>query len=119
MGKFTNGVLVGLGISLLFAPMKGEEARRLLMERLQMLRGGSQGKEESRPRMQPMTGSVQVTPPTAVRATDLGGTVQPDLGNVVQPDLGSTASSLETDISPTTPLPKPSTESTQNKRSQS
>src|SRR5689334_16087137 len=39
MGSFTNGALVGLGISLLLAPMKGEEMRHLLAERLRYLRG--------------------------------------------------------------------------------
>lgn len=33
MKNFTKGVLVGVGIGLLFAPMKGEEMRRLLGER--------------------------------------------------------------------------------------
>jgi gas vesicle protein len=39
MGSFTNGALVGLGISLLFTPMKGEEMRHLLAERIRYLRG--------------------------------------------------------------------------------
>jgi DNA repair ATPase RecN len=39
MGSFTNGLCVGLGLSLLFAPMKGEEMRRLVAERIRYLRG--------------------------------------------------------------------------------
>ena len=35
MGKFINGVLVGLGAGLLFAPMSGEEMRRRIAERWQ------------------------------------------------------------------------------------
>lgn len=33
MGAFTKGVLIGVGVGLLLAPMKGEELRRLLNER--------------------------------------------------------------------------------------
>ncbi|GHO63269.1 hypothetical protein KSC_021610 [Ktedonobacter sp. SOSP1-52] len=39
MGSFTNGVLAGLGLSLFFAPKKGEEIRHLVGERLGYLRG--------------------------------------------------------------------------------
>ena len=38
MGRFLNGVLVGIGIGLLVAPMKGEEMRRLASERYEELR---------------------------------------------------------------------------------
>jgi gas vesicle protein len=38
MKAFTRGVLVGVGVGLLFAPMKGEELRRLLNERFTELR---------------------------------------------------------------------------------
>lgn len=39
MKGFTRGVLVGIGVGLLVAPMKGEEMRRLLNERFSELRG--------------------------------------------------------------------------------
>src|ERR1017187_8141578 len=39
MKNFVKGVLVGVGIGLLVAPMRGEETRRLLGQRLQELRG--------------------------------------------------------------------------------
>jgi gas vesicle protein len=39
MGSFFNGVLVGIGIGLLVAPMPGEELRRLLLERYERVRG--------------------------------------------------------------------------------
>src|SRR5947209_9032937 len=32
MSRFTNGVLVGVGLSLLFAPRPGKETRRMLAE---------------------------------------------------------------------------------------
>ena len=38
MGRFLNGVLIGVGIGLLVAPMKGEEMRRLLSQRYEELR---------------------------------------------------------------------------------
>ena len=39
MQRFIRGVLIGVGIGLLIAPMKGEEMRRLLAERFEELRG--------------------------------------------------------------------------------
>jgi gas vesicle protein len=38
MNKFVKGMLVGIGIGLLVAPMKGEETRRKIGERIQQLR---------------------------------------------------------------------------------
>lgn len=37
MGRFLNGFLIGVGVGLLIAPMRGEEMQRLLRERLQEL----------------------------------------------------------------------------------
>ena len=39
MKRFIRGVLVGVGIGLLIAPMRGEEMRRMLAERFSELRG--------------------------------------------------------------------------------
>ena len=39
MKSFIRGILFGVGIGLLVAPMRGEEMRRLVGERLQELRG--------------------------------------------------------------------------------
>ena len=39
MNKFITGLLLGLGIGLLVAPMKGEETRRQLAERFAEMRG--------------------------------------------------------------------------------
>src|SRR6266702_3823594 len=39
MKSFIRGMLFGVGIGLLVAPMRGEEMRRLVAERLQELRG--------------------------------------------------------------------------------
>ena len=38
MGAFSRGILIGVGVGLLLAPMKGEELRRLLNERFAELR---------------------------------------------------------------------------------
>src|SRR5258707_5609248 len=38
MKAFTRGVIVGLGVGLLFAPMKGEDLRRLLSARVAEMR---------------------------------------------------------------------------------
>ena len=38
MGRFLNGVLIGVGIGLLVAPMKGEEMRRRVSQRYEELR---------------------------------------------------------------------------------
>ena len=37
MGKFLNGVFIGVGIGMLVAPMTGSEMRQMLSERLQGL----------------------------------------------------------------------------------
>ena len=39
MRSFVRGLLVGIGVGLLVAPMKGEEMRRMLAERFAELRG--------------------------------------------------------------------------------
>ena len=39
MNSFVKGVLVGVGIGLIVAPMRGDEMRRLLSERFQEMRG--------------------------------------------------------------------------------
>lgn len=38
MGRFLRGLLLGMGLGLIFAPMRGQEMRRMLSERLQSLR---------------------------------------------------------------------------------
>jgi gas vesicle protein len=39
MNSFMKGVLVGIGIGMLIAPMRGEEMRKMLAERMGELRG--------------------------------------------------------------------------------
>ncbi len=97
MGSFTNGVLVGMDISLLFAPMKGEEMRRMLAERTREMRRSSSNNldqqrltsrvEEVRQQAgytaptgttsQPATGSTYSTPTTPSSSTPQTGTARP------------------------------------------
>lgn len=46
MGRFLNGVVVGIGIGLLIAPMRGEEMRRLVGQRYGQLRSNLPEKEQ-------------------------------------------------------------------------
>jgi gas vesicle protein len=46
MGRFLNGLLIGVGIGMLVAPMRGEEMQRLVRERLDELRGSLPNKEQ-------------------------------------------------------------------------
>ena len=46
MGRFLNGVFVGIGIGLLVAPMKGEEMRRLVSQRYEELRSNLPDNEQ-------------------------------------------------------------------------
>ncbi len=46
MGRFLNGLLIGVGIGMLVAPMKGEEMQRMARERFEELRGSLPDKEQ-------------------------------------------------------------------------
>ncbi len=46
MGRFLNGVLVGVGVGFLIAPMRGEEMRRLVQQRYEQLRSNLPPKEQ-------------------------------------------------------------------------
>jgi gas vesicle protein len=72
VGKFTNGVLLGLGISLLVAPRPGKEMRRLLAERLQTL-GSTNALGQSSRQQSPE--HLPTTQERVARATQEGMTV--------------------------------------------
>lgn len=76
MGRFTNGLLVGLGISLLFAPKSGQEMRHLLMERFQYVRGIPPENVELKQQVQQMGQRLQEVQGQANRAAEMGSTVQ-------------------------------------------
>jgi hypothetical protein len=107
MGSFTNGLLVGIGISLLFAPRKGEETRGLLAERFKTMRGTSAENEAVAPStqgsvkpLQPLQEVVPVVSPieAAVQDTPAPATSIP----LVQNDLDSSAPLPQVDVPPTT-----------------
>ena len=120
MGSFTNGLLVGIGISLLFAPRKGEETRNLLVERIKTMRGTSADNEAVAPAtqgtvkpLQPLQEVVPVVSPieaaaqdTAFPATDISA-VQSDLSSSAQLPQVDVPPTIQEDPSPTQPLRRP------------
>ena len=61
MNKFVKGILVGVGIGLVVAPMRGEEMRKLLKERLQEVRGYLPENEQLNQYVQKVSGRVSQT----------------------------------------------------------
>ncbi len=58
MGKFVRNILIGIGIGLLIAPMRGEEMRRYLAQNFQELLGSSPTNEQSTPYSRRIPGKV-------------------------------------------------------------
>jgi gas vesicle protein len=108
MGTFTNGLLVGIGISLLFAPKKGEEMRSLVAERFRYLRGIPPENEELKQSMQDMGERLQSVQQSANRAAQMGNTVQDyaqhtaTQASSIQNDLSNVAQQAGADVPPTT-----------------
>jgi gas vesicle protein len=109
MGRFTNGFLIGLGISLLVTPKTGEEMRRLVAERFNSLRGSSPEKEELKQSVQEMADRVQSVQEMADRAAQVGSTAQEyaqqtaSSASSVQSDLSHLAQQAGTDVPQTRP----------------
>jgi gas vesicle protein len=61
MKRFITGILLGLGIGLLIAPMTGEETRRRLVERFNELLGYIPENEQLNQYVQQVTGHVTQT----------------------------------------------------------
>jgi gas vesicle protein len=61
MRRFVTGVLVGVGIGLLVAPMRGEEARRQLAERFKELLGNLPENEQLNEYVQQVSERVSQT----------------------------------------------------------
>ncbi|HLH61926.1 MAG TPA: hypothetical protein VKV20_09595 [Ktedonobacteraceae bacterium] len=61
MNSFFKGVLVGVGVGLLVAPMRGEEMRNLLRERFEELRGYLPENEQLNQYVQQVSSSVSQT----------------------------------------------------------
>jgi gas vesicle protein len=86
MNSFVKGVLVGVGIGLVVAPMKGEEMRRMLSERFQEFRGYLPENEQMNQYMQQVSDRVSQT------SNDLKGYAQQAASKVK--DTGNTLGSL-------------------------
>ncbi len=86
MNSFVKGVLVGVGIGLVVAPMKGEELRRVLGERFQEFRGYLPENEQMNQYMQQVSDRVSQT------SEDLKGYAQ-QAANKVK-DTGNTLGGL-------------------------
>ncbi|GAC1655095.1 MAG: hypothetical protein NVS4B12_27430 [Ktedonobacteraceae bacterium] len=107
MGSFTNGLLVGIGASLLIAPKTGKEMRSFLIERYGYLRGIPPENEELKQQVQQMAERVQGVQQQANRAAEMGSTAQDyakqtanSVGSV-QSDLSNVAQQAGTDVSQT------------------
>ncbi len=121
MGRFTNGLLVGVGVSLLIAPRTGEEMRSLLAERFRYLRGIPPENEELKQSVQDTSKRVEPVQEKAMHATQMGSTVQGYAQQTatnaasVQSDRSKVAQQAGTDVprakpgdtSPTRPLRPP------------
>ena len=106
MSGFTNGLLVGLGVSLLFAPRTGQEMRKLLAERFRYVRGIPPENEELKQQVQQMGQRVQEVQQQANHVAEMGSTVQSDLKHVAQQagtDVPSTRSGSAAPAQPNRP----------------
>src|SRR5947209_14655599 len=86
MNSFFKGLLVGVGVGLLVAPMRGEEMRRLLGERFQELRGYLPENEQVNQYVQ------QVSDRVSQASSNLGDLAQQAVSKVR--DTGSSLSDL-------------------------
>ncbi len=86
MNNFVKGVLVGVGIGLLVAPMRGEETRRVLSQRFQELRGYLPENDQVNLYMS------QVSSRVSQASSDLGDLAQQAAGKVK--DTGSSLGDL-------------------------
>ncbi|RAQ94820.1 YtxH domain-containing protein [Thermogemmatispora tikiterensis] len=104
MNNFFRGVLVGVGIGLLIAPMRGEEMRRLLGERLQQLRGYLPDNEQLNEYVQQASSRVSQTAGNVKEYVRQAATRVRDTAE----ELGSLAQKSAQDVSETARSLKPS-----------
>lgn len=86
MNNFVKGVLVGVGIGLIVAPMRGDEMRQMLSERFQTFRGYLPENEQMNQYMQ------QVSDRVSQASSDLKGYAQQAADKVK--DTGNTLGTL-------------------------
>jgi gas vesicle protein len=97
MNNFMRGVLIGVGIGLLVAPMKGEEMRKLVGERVNELRGYLPENEQIEAYRQQIGSRVSQTTSTlkdyAQQAASTVKTTASNLGEIAQNAASSVKSS--------------------------
>jgi len=81
MGRFFRGVLVGVGIGLLVAPMKGEDMRQLLRERYVELRNSLPDNEQLKQAGQKIAAGVSQTASQVKDYTQQAASKVKDTGN--------------------------------------
>src|SRR5947207_1549020 len=83
MGRFFNGLLIGAGIGLLIAPMRGEEMRRVLSERFQELQGSLPQNEQLSQYTQQVSGRVSQAGSTLKDYAQQAASKMKDTGNAL------------------------------------
>src|SRR2546426_8533007 len=105
MNSFMKGVLFGVGIGLLVAPMRGEEMRRLLRQRLEELRANLPENEQLSQYVQQMSDRVSQTSSTlkdyAQQAATRVQSTASDLKDLAQ-QAGSQVKQTGQDVADTT-----------------
>src|SRR5947209_13004422 len=103
MNSFVKGVLFGVGIGLVVAPMRGDDMRRLLSERFQEMRGYLP--EDANQYVQQVTDRVSQTSSElkgdAQQAASRGKDTSSNLGNLAQ-QATSTVKQTSQDVADTT-----------------
>ena len=69
MGRFLNGLLIGVGVGMLVAPMRGQEMQRLVRERFEDLRGSLPDTEQLKQTAQQVANRASQTASTLKDAT--------------------------------------------------
>lgn len=105
MNKFVQGLLFGIGIGLLIAPMRGEELRKLVGERANELRGYLPQNEQIEAYRQRISDRVNQTADTlknyAQQASTTMKSTAGNLGDIAQ-NAASSIKSSGRDIADTT-----------------
>ena len=105
MNNFTKGLLIGVGIGLLIAPMRGEEMRRQIGERAGQLRGYLPENEQLELYRQQISGRMRDTASTlkdyAQQAASTVKTSASNLGEIAQ-NAATNVKSSGKDVADTT-----------------
>ena len=106
MGRFTNGLLVGLGLAFLFTPKSGEEMRHLVGERLNSLLGSPSENGALKQPIEPMMSQFQDVPAMTEQTAQIHSTAQDYTQQTaasaepIQHDLGQASKQETIDVFP-------------------